>query len=238
MCEVSRIRGVSKPMGCDTPRRLENMHPGSRTRAGSIGTELDYFGSMTRVWLSEWEWACCGDAFEVGDEINFGIETRTPDPSVVDALGPTLVATVNAIESHHEEARTDRVRGRVVAVYEVTHQVLERRSLRRPGHGAPLQASSPPEDGTWPLISREIGHGTFIGSRPTRFVTEITLIPDTAELLPTRGVRLSVPNQSSPVPDRTKLIEDAPSERRVRTRAGWLIDVEERSSTTDIGHMA
>jgi hypothetical protein len=58
---------------------------------------------MTRLWLTKWEWACCGDAFAIGDEVDFGIETRTPHAAVSDVLGPELVATVDAMESHHEE---------------------------------------------------------------------------------------------------------------------------------------
>nr|WP_104125915.1 hypothetical protein [Cryobacterium sp. Y57] len=58
-------------------------------------------------------------------------------------LGPELIATVDAMESHHEEAFTDRVRGRVVAVHAVTQDVIERRSLRLPGHGAPPESIMP-----------------------------------------------------------------------------------------------
>ncbi len=72
---------------------------------------------MTRVWLTEWEWACCGDPFGVGDEVDFGIESRTAYPALADVLGPDVLATVDAMESHHAEEFPDRVRGRVVAVY-------------------------------------------------------------------------------------------------------------------------
>ncbi len=54
---------------------------------------------MTRVWLTSWEWACCGEAFAVGDDIDFGIETRSPHPALAESLGPELVGTVDAIES-------------------------------------------------------------------------------------------------------------------------------------------
>jgi hypothetical protein len=84
---------------------------------------------MTRVWLNDWEWACCGRPFAVGDEVDFAIRTRTPDPFLTELLGQTLAATVDAVESHHEERYTDRVRGRVVAVHAVTHEVEQRQSL-------------------------------------------------------------------------------------------------------------
>jgi hypothetical protein len=28
--------------------------------------------------LADWEWVCCGDPFTVGDDVDFGIQTRTP----------------------------------------------------------------------------------------------------------------------------------------------------------------
>jgi hypothetical protein len=59
---------------------------------------------MTRVWLNDWEWACCGRPFAVGDEVDFAIRTRTPDPFLTELLGQTLAATVDAVESHHEES--------------------------------------------------------------------------------------------------------------------------------------
>ncbi|WP_341945072.1 DUF6578 domain-containing protein [Microbacterium sp. LWH11-1.2] len=80
---------------------------------------------MTRVWLTPWEWACCGDPFAVGDEVDFGIRSRE-SVLLVDALGTELASSVDALESHHEHEYADRVRGRVAAVQEVTHEVVER----------------------------------------------------------------------------------------------------------------
>ena len=145
---------------------------------------------MARVWMPAWEWACCGDAFGVGDDVDFGIETRTPHPALAEVLGPALVATIDAIESHHEEDFDDRVRGRVVAVHGVTQEVIEHRSLSRPGHGAPPTTAMPPDGEEWPVTGRDLGNGVFIGSRPSRYVTEIVPIPDTAVLETARGVRL------------------------------------------------
>ncbi|MFE7196855.1 DUF6578 domain-containing protein [Microbacterium oxydans] len=81
---------------------------------------------MTRVWLTPWEWACCGDPFEIGGEVDFGIRSRDPE-GLVDELGAELAGTVDALESHHEEEHADRVRGRVIAVHEVSREVVERR---------------------------------------------------------------------------------------------------------------
>jgi hypothetical protein len=179
---------------------------------------------MTRVWLNDWEWACCGKPFAVGDEVDFGIRARTADPFLTDLLGDALAATVDAVESHHEEEFVaDRVRGRVVAVNALTHEVEERRSLRRPGHGAPPDAVMPPDGEEWPMVTRDLGGGAFAGSRPSRYVTEIVPVPDTAALEPVPGVRLEA---GADVPDPS--VGDPPRERTTRAFAGWLVDVEDQ----------
>jgi len=183
---------------------------------------------MTRVWLTEWEWACCGDGFAVGDEVDFGIATRTPDPSLGELLGSALIATVDAFESHHEDEFADRVRGRVAAVNVVTHEVEERCFLRRPGHGAPPDAVMPIDGEDWPMVRRDLGGGVFAGSRPSRYVIEVVPLPGTATLEPARGVRLpSAEPDASPQPAGTSIVPP-PSGREPRSLAGWLVDIEER----------
>jgi hypothetical protein len=183
---------------------------------------------MTRVWLTGWEWACCGRAFAIGDDVDFGIVTRAPHPALAEALGPVLVATVDAIESHHEGEFDDRVRGRVVAVHAVTREVIERRSLRHPGHGAPPATVMPLDGEEWPVTGRELGNGVFMESRPSRHVIEIVPIAGTTVLLPARGVRLSATEQDETLPTIEELTSDPPPKRRARSFAGWLIDIEEQ----------
>ncbi|MGW9345914.1 DUF6578 domain-containing protein [Streptomyces albidoflavus] len=181
---------------------------------------------MTRVWLTELEWACCGDAFAVGDEVDFGIATRTPDPSLNELLGWALIGTVDAVESHHEQQYADRVRGRVTAVNAVTHEVEERRSLRRPGHGAPPDAAMPPDGEEWAMVGRDLGGGVFAGSRPSRYMIEIVPLPGAATLEPAPGVRLqSADSDARPQPAGTSTSHSL-GERKTHT-AGWLVDVEE-----------
>ena len=168
---------------------------------------------MTRVWLEKWEWACCGDPFAVGDEVDFGILSRTPHPSMDDLLGSELFGTVDAIESHHESEFTDRVRGRVAAAHLVTHEIEERKTLRRPGHGAPMDAVMPADGEEWPMNRREIGNGIFVGSQPSRYITETVRVPHSAELEIIGGVNLPA--------------ESPPALQPGRAIAGWLIDVDE-----------
>jgi hypothetical protein len=183
---------------------------------------------MTRVWLADWEWACCGNQFAVGDDVDFGIETRDPSLILAQTLGPTLVVTVDAIESHHEAEFTDQVRGRVTAVHAVTHEVVERRTLRRPGHGAPLTASMPADGEEWPTTRRDLGNGVFVGSRPSRYVIEVVPVPGSAALEPARGVRLPAPARDGLPPHVADPTTDPPPERSSRSLLGWLVDVEER----------
>jgi hypothetical protein len=192
---------------------------------------------MTRVWLTRWEWECCGDAFAVGDDVDFGVATRDVASQLSETLGPALAGTVDAIESHHEEEFSDRVRGRVTAVHTVTREVIERRSLRRPGHGAPVDAVMPPDGEEWPMIGREFGNGMFIGSRPSRYVINAVPVPDSAVLEPARGVRLPAAEPAEPAERRPLDAEpDPPPERRSRSYPGWLVDVDEDQTARRADH--
>lgn len=174
--------------------------------------------------LAKWEWACCGDPFTVGDDIDFGIQTRTPVADLADLLGGTIAGTVDAVESHHEEEFADRVRGRVTAIHAVTHEVIERRRARRPGHGAPLDAVMPAEGEDWPMAVRDLGGGVSIGSRPSRYMIEVAPVPDSALLTTARGVGLT---SGQPDDLATLVVDDPPAERRTTSLVGWLVDVDD-----------
>ncbi|MBA8817506.1 hypothetical protein FHX48_002611 [Microbacterium halimionae] len=182
---------------------------------------------MTQVWLTHWEWACCGDAFACGDDVDFGVRTRAAHSVLADELGADLAATVDAIESHHEEEFPDRVRGRVTAVNVVTREVRERRSLRKPGHGAPLSAEMPAAGEAWPNNRMELGNGVWAGARPSRYVIEVVPVPGTVALSPVRGVRLSEAESDDSLPSFPDSTTVPRPERTVRVSIGWLVDVDE-----------
>lgn len=184
---------------------------------------------MTRVWLTKWEWECCGDPFGVGDEVDFGIESRTAYPALAEILGPEVIATVAGMESHHVEEFCDRVRGRVVSVYAVTREVIERRSLRRPSHGAPLDATMPADGGDWPIVAGGREKGASWGTRPSRYVTQVVPLPGTATLAFVHGVRQPASDHSHQLPSASDLAADPPPERTPRELSGWLVDVEEQA---------
>ena len=184
---------------------------------------------MTRVWLYSWEWDCCGDRFAVGDHVDLGIESRRPNTGLGELLGPEIAASVDAAESHHEHEFTDRVRGRVLAVHDVTHDVIERRTLRRPGHGAAMDAVMPADGEEWPMVGRVLGNGVFLGFRPTRYMVEIVSVPGTAALEPVPGIGLGTPAAGH---SRATSADAPPLERRRRAFAGWLVDIDEDEGPT------
>ncbi|MEV7692719.1 DUF6578 domain-containing protein [Microbacterium sp. NPDC089189] len=186
---------------------------------------------MTRVWLSTWEWACCGEPFAVGDHVDFGISSRELEDWFTQTLGAALSSTVDAVESHHEVEFTDRVSGIVTAVHAVSQGFVERRELRRPGHGAPRDAVAPAAGEEWPIVST-VGNGFMAVSRPSRYVTVSEPVPDSAELHEMQGVRRAGEKAVDESDDAPPADAEPPAEARTRSIAGWLVDVDEGAAAT------
>lgn len=184
---------------------------------------------VTRVWLETWEWACCGEPFGVGDEVDLLVGTRTPSPAFVESVGPELAATIDAIESHHQETSTtpeDRVRGRVLGIQAVVQEHLETRHLRRPGFGAPPDAEMPAEGEEWPFDGRDLGNGFMVGSRPSKWMIESVPVPGAVTLAP----RDRVPRQASGADAAPHTEEpEPPTERRTTSVVAWIVDVASES---------
>ena len=99
-----------------------------------------YRGIMVtqRVWLSDWEWACCGKPFVAGDQVAFQVN-RILEAEVdhfTELLGLELAATIDASESHHEDAGTELIEGTVTAVQGVTAQYVRRAGDYKPSPGS------------------------------------------------------------------------------------------------------
>ncbi|HYI34247.1 MAG TPA: hypothetical protein VEX88_12370, partial [Glaciibacter sp.] len=92
--------------------------------------------------------------------------------------------------------------------------------------GAPPAVVMPPAGEEWPATGRELGNGVSVESRPSRYVIEIVPVAASAALLPADGVRLSGAEQDESLPTIEELTSDPPPERRARSLAGWLIDIE------------
>jgi hypothetical protein len=68
-----------------------------------------------RIWLSGWEWGCCGDPFQVGSEVSLGLAYGI-DAWLANALGAELAETVDAREMHHEDEPLPQRMGVVTAI--------------------------------------------------------------------------------------------------------------------------
>jgi hypothetical protein len=93
------------------------------------------------VWVQEWQFACCGGPFAVGDTVTWTISPAVPG-ALAAYLGEDRAAALAGVEDHHDalpdpapvagrivEILTDGDDGRVVHVH--------RSDQRRPG-GGPL----------------------------------------------------------------------------------------------------
>lgn len=140
--------------------------------------------AIERVWLHEWEWACCGDPFRVGDDVTLMVD-REITSELRTYAGDTIAATLDAVESHHEEGGATPLVGTVRAVYGVVIEYRERRVPRVP---------RPPRRP--PMLLREPSPGVagfYVGAfRSTGPEAEYAIvaetIPGTARLLGTSVV--------------------------------------------------
>ena len=55
------------------------------------------------VWLSSWEWQCCGDEFAIGDEVTWGLLPASPSflDRLAVPLGRETVSAITHDETHH-----------------------------------------------------------------------------------------------------------------------------------------
>lgn len=155
--------------------------------------------TATRVWLSSWEWDCCGDPFAAGDRVTLNV-SREADPWVQEMLGSDLSDGIAAVESHHDDSGPEQLTGVVTAVHGVTIDHSERRELR--AH------QWPPE-----RLSRGNGVWATAGS-PDPYVMIFEPIPGTARLHP-------APRVPWPPRDGTAVTPPPP-----RGLSGYLVDVE------------
>lgn len=123
-----------------------------------------------RVWLTAWEWECCGDPFTTGDRVTLNV-SREPDPWLREMLGPELADDIAAVESHHDGPGTDPLTGIVTAIQGVTIDHSERREPRAQHQPAPPPAPVSIGGGVW----------ASLGSRDP-YVTISEPIPRSARL--------------------------------------------------------
>jgi hypothetical protein len=163
-----------------------------------------------RIWLDEWEWACCGTPFEVGDQVSFQTDPRSE--ALATMLGPEFAPSVDRQESHHDDGGRGEATGTVVAVWAVAFEYTERRVPREvPPEAAPRAFRLPSSD------ARPGDGMTVMGSgKPDTIVRE--LIPGSARVSPLPRVPWP-PRESEPMFDG----QPAPD-----GFTGYLVDLELR----------
>lgn len=69
------------------------------------------------VWVSSWQMECCGDAFAVGDRIDWTVEPTDGDSWLSESLGAETAARITHAEEHHSEKKgLSRLSGRVASI--------------------------------------------------------------------------------------------------------------------------
>jgi hypothetical protein len=67
------------------------------------------------VWLSAWEWSCCGEPFETGSEVTLGVSADVGE-WFVKTLGEVLASSLDGVEMHHENDPLPQVTGVVTGI--------------------------------------------------------------------------------------------------------------------------
>lgn len=119
-----------------------------------------------RIWLSRWEWACCGDPFEVGSRVRLRVRHGVREEHAAE-LGPDLGDTIDAVETHHDDEPLPEVVGVVTGIH-VVHFIMTTTQVPRP-----VRPHRPRPD---------LGGGFTAGSPARPFITTQTPAPGTARL--------------------------------------------------------
>lgn len=188
--------------------------------------------SIVRVWLSGWEWECCGDPFTAGSTVTFSC--HPPQGNwFVEQFGADFAATIALVEEHHDDGGDDppvrMLAGTVRAIHAV---IVDERVIREPG---PSHTASPPRPGAEPgaASSRsaaserfDLGNGVSVGFGVTRpYVLTAEPMLGTVRLraasrVPTKADRDATGSAeagSRPDPEESAIVARSP---------GWVVDVE------------
>lgn len=79
---------------------------------------------VIRVWVDEWQMACCGDPFHVGGGVEWTLLTESGAENLPDVLDVDTVDSINYRQDHHGDAPEDAptTRGTVRRICIVTCQ--------------------------------------------------------------------------------------------------------------------
>ncbi|WP_197479119.1 GNAT family N-acetyltransferase [Plantibacter sp. H53] len=146
---------------------------------------------MTRrtLWLSSWEWDCCGGPLETGQRATFSVWPVDDGQRtwLTEEIGADLTARIDGVEMHHEEdAAPERLTGRLAKLSRVSIPSRRVHTKRPP---LPL--------GALPATRRLIGppgSGVYIGVAVSDYVAHHETVPgppvveETPRIPLTRGI--------------------------------------------------
>ncbi len=172
--------------------------------------------AVLRVWLSGWEWACCGDPFEVGDPVSFACRAPRGD-WFIEQFGTEFAGSIELVEEHHDSGDDDRpaqtVAGTVRAVHAV---VVDERVVRVPRPPRP----APPE-------RIDLGGGISMGVGPVPpYVLTSDPIPGTTRLRAMTRVPGADARDFAGAEDPAARRPDPEDGAIVSRNPGWVVDVE------------
>jgi GNAT superfamily N-acetyltransferase len=133
------------------------------------------------IWLSSWEWDCCGGPLETGQRATFSVWPVDDGQRtwLTEEIGADLTARIDGVEMHHEEdAAPERLTGRLAKLSRVSipsRLIHTKRPPLPPGvSSTPARFFGPP-DSPW-----------FAEMRPSAYVThhETVLGPPVVEETP------------------------------------------------------
>ncbi|MBD8534913.1 GNAT family N-acetyltransferase [Plantibacter sp. CFBP 13570] len=141
------------------------------------------------LWLSPWEWDCCGGPLETGQRATFSVWPVDDGQRtwLTEAIGADLTARIDGVEMHHEEdAAPERLTGRLAKLSKVSipsRRIHTKRPPLPPGvSSAPARFFGSP-DSAW-----------FAEMRPSAYVTHHETVPgppvveETPRIPLTRGI--------------------------------------------------
>ncbi len=155
---------------------------------------------MVEVFLTPWEWQCCGTPFCVGERVEF---TLGDAGSWLDEL---LEGTGHAgvlREMHHEDPPTDVIGGSVSGVVHRIDLVTQEHVVRQVRRERPAQPRRTSQ-----------GNGVWMSTRPSEFVRTSEPVDGTTVLVETDRV----PREREVAP-----MAKPPDGERVRGVVGYLV---------------
>jgi hypothetical protein len=171
--------------------------------------------AIVRVWLTPWEWHCCGDPFGVGDAVALNVDRAADRAWFRAQLGDAFARGIDAVESHHEQPGPERLEGRVIAIHGAIGRERARRVRREPRPPRPPMVLGESTDGSVVSAGGSPSGWYAVSSPPDPFVLVSEPIPAEGRLRPLDRV---------PSERRGEPAEPTEGERDVLL--GYVVDVE------------